>query len=67
MSASAEMAAQQEDLPVEPQNDNRRPEICPRVLAGVTPDRLERAARVLARRLVDLALREIDPTMDRES
>ncbi len=44
----------------EPQNDNGPVEIAPGLIAGIRRERLETAARVLARRFVDRAMREME-------
>ena len=61
MNAAAELAEQPDIDEAEAHNDNRPlMEISPGLISSIPPERLERAIRLLARRIVDLAMRELE-------
>ena len=61
MSATVEkLLATRESDACSARNDNRMLEIAPGLVASIPSERIERAARALARRFVDLAIREAD-------
>lgn len=63
MSTAVELAEQPGIDDAEAHNDNRPAmEIASGLIGSIPPQRLERAVRLLARRIVDLALREMEET-----
>ncbi len=60
--AALAVAAVPEVADAQVRNDNAAVEIAPGLAASITPERLERAARALARRFVDLAVMEVEGT-----